>query len=126
MKASSRTFLVNFFCLTLSGCYASVESYREPTTPSPDLYGSCFINGVWYGECYRLREGYFRYYVPRVLGVYLPTSNAVELKTVFGPITQYLCEAEDPNTIQLFTREGPKLRAELAPLADLLSSAPTA
>ncbi|MDD2735376.1 MAG: DUF4123 domain-containing protein [Desulfuromonadaceae bacterium] len=38
---------------------------------------------------------YFRYYDPRVLRVYLPTCNAGELKTVFGPVLSYLVEDEE-------------------------------
>lgn len=38
---------------------------------------------------------YFRYYDPRVLRVYLPTCNAAELKTIFGPVVSYLVEDED-------------------------------
>ena len=38
---------------------------------------------------------YFRYYDPRVLRVYLPTCNAGELKTVFGPVVAYLLEDDD-------------------------------
>jgi hypothetical protein len=38
---------------------------------------------------------FFRYYDPRVLRVYLPTCNAEELKTVFGPVQYYLLEGED-------------------------------
>jgi len=38
----------------------------------------------------------FRYYDPRVLRVYLPTCNAEELATIFGPIDSYLLEDEDP------------------------------
>ena len=36
----------------------------------------------------------FRYYDPRVLRVYLPTCNAEELATIFGPINSYLLEDE--------------------------------
>jgi len=39
----------------------------------------------------------FRYYDPRVLQVYLPTCNAEELGTVFGPVVSFLCEDEDAN-----------------------------
>lgn len=35
---------------------------------------------------------YFRYYDPRVLRVYLPTCDADELQTLFGPISRLLCE----------------------------------
>lgn len=45
---------------------------------------------------------YFRYYDPRVLRVYLPTCNAQELATVFGPISSYLLEGEQPNTMLRF------------------------
>jgi hypothetical protein len=39
---------------------------------------------------------YFRYYDPRVLRVYLPTCNAAELATIFGPIQSYVLEGERP------------------------------
>ncbi|MGZ5092420.1 MAG: DUF4123 domain-containing protein [Burkholderiales bacterium] len=42
---------------------------------------------------------YFRYYDPRVLRVYLPTCNAGELATVFGPVTSYVLEDADANTL---------------------------
>lgn len=45
---------------------------------------------------------YFRYYDPRVLRVYLPTCNAEELKTVFGPVEYYLLEDEEPNAALRF------------------------
>jgi hypothetical protein len=45
---------------------------------------------------------YFRYYDPRVLRVYLPTCNAQELKTVFGPVMSYLMEDEDPKLRRKF------------------------
>jgi hypothetical protein len=45
---------------------------------------------------------YFRYYDPRVLRVYLPTCNAEELKTVFGPVQYFLFEDEDPNSALQF------------------------
>jgi hypothetical protein len=45
---------------------------------------------------------YFRYYDPRVLRVYLPTCNAEELKTVFGPVTAYVLEGETPEALLRF------------------------
>ena len=39
---------------------------------------------------------YFRYYDPRVLRVYLPTCNETELATVFGPVSSYYLEDEEP------------------------------
>jgi hypothetical protein len=44
----------------------------------------------------------FRYYDPRVLRAYLPTCNADELKTVFGPVVTYLVEDEDPKAGRKF------------------------
>ena len=35
---------------------------------------------------------YFRYYDPRVLQVYLPTCNRLEIQTVYGPITRFIME----------------------------------
>jgi hypothetical protein len=42
---------------------------------------------------------YFRYYDPRVLRMYLPTCNAQELQTVFGPVTSYVVEDESPDAL---------------------------
>lgn len=44
----------------------------------------------------------FRYYDPRVLRAYLPTCNAEELTTVFGPVACYMAEGEDPTTLVRF------------------------
>jgi hypothetical protein len=54
----------------------------------------------------------FRYYDPRVLRVYLPTCNADELRAVFGPVSCYLLEGEDPNTLLRFRADGGALRRE--------------
>ena len=40
------------------------------------------------------RPLYFRYYDPRVLRVYLPTCNELELAEVFGPVNFYYVEDE--------------------------------
>jgi hypothetical protein len=48
----------------------------------------------------------FRYYDPRVLRAYLPTCNAAELATVFGPVTTYLLEDADPGTLLQFREAG--------------------
>jgi len=52
---------------------------------------------------------YFRYYDPRVLRVYLPTCNAMELEAVFGLVLAYLAEAEKPQTMLRFVRKGTSL-----------------
>lgn len=51
----------------------------------------------------------FRYYDPRVLRVYLPTCNPVELRTIFGPIQSFLLEAPDPAEMIEFTFDGTRL-----------------
>jgi hypothetical protein len=48
-------------------------------------------------EDYRGKRLYFRYYDPRVLRVYLPTCIGVEIRTIFGPVTRYVVEDEDPS-----------------------------
>lgn len=53
----------------------------------------------------RGRRLLFRYYDPRVLRAYLPTCLSQELETVFGPVTQYFTEGEDPETLLSFRRQ---------------------
>ncbi len=55
---------------------------------------------------------YFRYYDPRVLRIFLPTCNAKELSTIFGPVESYLVEAEDPNTALAFQNISGTLKEE--------------
>jgi len=55
---------------------------------------------------------YFRYYDPRVLRVYLPTCNAEELKTVFGPVSSYVVEDEDPASLLRFRFDGVQLQTD--------------
>ncbi len=58
---------------------------------------------------------YFRYYDPRVFRVYLPTCNAEELRTVFGPIQAYFLEAESPSTALVFQhQDGEPKQQEIA------------
>lgn len=47
---------------------------------------------------------YFRYHDPRVLRVYLPTCNAEELETVFGPVEYFLVEDRDETTALRFAQ----------------------
>jgi hypothetical protein len=55
---------------------------------------------------------YFRYYDPRVLRVYLPTCNAEELKTVFGPVRMYLVEDEGQKSGRKFVYTGNSMRED--------------
>jgi hypothetical protein len=45
---------------------------------------------------------YFRYYDPRVMRVHLPTCNAEELEAMFGPVTEYVMESEQPDVLLHF------------------------
>jgi hypothetical protein len=59
----------------------------------------------------------FRYYDPRVLRLYLPTCNAEELRTVFGPVVCYLLEDQDPDVMLRFKVESGSLKQERKALA---------
>jgi len=61
---------------------------------------------------------YFRYYDPRVLRVYLPTCNADEIKIVFGPISAYVLEDEDPSVLLRFLSDGKKAQTEKVTLTE--------
>lgn len=60
---------------------------------------------------------FFRFYDPRVLRVYLPTCNAEELSTVFGPVESFVLEEKDPSFMRVFSPEGEKLQTEKVSLA---------
>ena len=64
---------------------------------------------------------YFRYYDPRVLRVYLPTCNAEETATVFGPIIHYMCEDETPSVLLRFSPAKGGVRKEVIKLAPAAS-----
>lgn len=55
----------------------------------------------------------FRWYDPRVLRRYLPTCNAGELATVFGPIDRFICESADAKSVlEYAVEEGRLLSSE--------------
>jgi hypothetical protein len=54
----------------------------------------------------------FRYYDPRVMRLYLPTCNAEELATVFGPVEAFLLEGEDAKTALRFRSNSGVLQQE--------------
>jgi hypothetical protein len=67
------------------------------------------------------RPQQFRYYDPRVMRIFLPTCNAGELRVLFGPVTTYLLEGEDPRTLLRFRLAEGSLRREsrrVAPAED--------
>ena len=64
------------------------------------------------------QQVYFRYYDPRVLRLFLPTCLPEETTQFFGPVKQFLMEAEDPTTALHFApgTKGPeKKELRLAP-----------
>ena len=48
---------------------------------------------------------YFRYYDPRVLSIFMPTMNADELSSFFGPINEYFFENDKDGFIGLSKNE---------------------
>jgi len=52
------------------------------------------------------RKLFFRYYDPRILRVYLPTCTPEELQTFSGPVTRYVMESAEPQTLIRFDRAG--------------------
>jgi hypothetical protein len=52
---------------------------------------------------------YFRYYDPRVLRVYLPTCNASELETIFGPVKYFMVEYEAGEGVIEYSFDGIEL-----------------
>lgn len=60
---------------------------------------------------------YFRFYDPRVLRVFLPTCDAEQLQRLFGPITAFVVEGEDPAQALRFTLAGGDLVTETIDLA---------
>ena len=51
------------------------------------------------------KELYFRFYDPRVLRVFLPSCDAVQLAEFFGPIQQFSVEDPDHKRTLLFTHK---------------------
>jgi hypothetical protein len=66
----------------------------------------------------------FRYYDPRVLRTYLPTCQPDELKSFFGPVTSYLVEAEDGQSLIEFTLDESRLVEQRFSLIDGATSWP--
>ena len=53
------------------------------------------------------KQVYFRFYDPTVLRLFLPTCLSKEIEEFFGPVKQFLMEADDPKMALHFVR-GPK------------------
>ena len=63
------------------------------------------------------KQIYFRYYDPRVLRIYLPTTNEEEKRHVFGPITSYCFEGAKQGELLRFDSDREKMEG-----IDLLDS----
>lgn len=55
---------------------------------------------------------YFRYYDPRVLGVYLSKCNAQELKSFFGPVASFVSEEMKTGNLRKFLQVDNGLRQD--------------
>jgi hypothetical protein len=55
------------------------------------------------------RKMLFRYYDPRVMRIYLPSCNAAELQTVFGPMRAIWTESADSRSLTQFEMKGKEL-----------------
>lgn len=64
-------------------------------------------------------ELYFRFYDPRVLRIFLPTCNSIQLKEFFGPIDFFILEDEDINYAIKFHLDSEKLVTNRVLLSDL-------
>jgi Domain of unknown function (DUF4123) len=60
----------------------------------------------------------FRYYDPRVLGIFLPTCNAGELKRFFGPVDSFLAETVDGESLARFSLVDGQLRTSMIPILE--------
>ncbi|MGA2498904.1 MAG: DUF4123 domain-containing protein [Tepidisphaeraceae bacterium] len=69
---------------------------------------------------------FFRYYDPRVFGVYLPTVNEQEAGAVFGPVESYVFEEEDTHAILRFVRGKKQMQAERFAVVSGVAAQPAA
>lgn len=60
---------------------------------------------------------YFRYYDPRVLSIYLLTTNEEERNTVFGPVSEYYCETEKDGFVGFGRSNGELSKRKCFPIA---------
>ncbi len=52
---------------------------------------------------------YFRFYDPRVLRIFLPTCDKMQIFELFGPVKIFICENEDPNFFTVFSHRNGEL-----------------
>lgn len=70
---------------------------------------------------------FFRFYDPRVLGLYLPTCTPLELRTIFGSVGRFCLEGADAGSLRELELDGLKLKQRVVHLAPdpTAASAPT-
>lgn len=65
---------------------------------------------------------YFRFYDPRVLRIFLPTCDALQLREFFGPIAKFICEDEDPEFALVFFHDNTKLITQRLPVKEVFNT----
>ncbi len=64
----------------------------------------------------------FRYYDPRVMRTYLPTCDSQEVAAIFGPVSSFIMESEDPGIMLSYWHKSGSLVAKKKQLSDLQNS----
>lgn len=70
------------------------------------------------------RKFHFRFFDPRVLRTYLPTCEAHELRTVFGPVQRFFVESENGSDLLVFSHKDGLLETKPLALAKVAASGP--
>lgn len=52
------------------------------------------------------RQVYFRYSIPRVLNVFLPTCTVEQLQSFFGPVSTFWAAGERPGSCMSYSLDG--------------------
>ncbi len=64
---------------------------------------------------------YFRFYDPRVLRIFLPTCDSMQLREFFGPVSKFVCEDEDPEFALIFFHDNTKLITQRVPAKEIFN-----
>ncbi|MGE4296630.1 MAG: DUF4123 domain-containing protein [Desulfovibrionaceae bacterium] len=76
--------------------------YLTSATPMPAVWAH--LRALWRTE-HEGKPVFFRYYDPRVLRAYAPTiADAPNLRAVFGPVSRFYVEDENPAQCLVFAR----------------------
>jgi hypothetical protein len=69
------------------------------------------------------KQLYFRFYDPRVLRIFLPSCDNLQLEDFFGPVQQFICEDENPDFALVFSYNGRKLIKDKVKAETIFSAA---